>query len=464
MTASGNVHTASIPAQPEGRIVRFRIRATDRTGSQRIHPHPHDARPAWTVHFGRMPGESRIPQVAILQYGPQEAPGPNLRSAFEQGPRRRTPARGAPARGESVLLYQPPGAAAPEVFDFIRITPRQGGWKVRLHKDRPLEQMSTVNVIFEYQPRFVLSEHLAYELFRTAGHPTPLSGHWRITHNGRPAGYHLFVEQPNSSFLRRAGLDDSGDLFKILWYGHDLIAQHEKKNNAESGHAFLVDTVESLRKPGPDAWRLIQDRFDIEACANYFAVSHCIQNWDGFFNNHFLYRQPGASGKWQLIPWDQDKTWGDYDGASPNYDWYSMPLTYGMAGDKPPRGFGGIHGGPSWWRRGGWFSSPLLANPQFRTRFLSRLQELCRTAFTPEALEPLIAGLQHRLEPEVRHRASLLGGGTPESNGWSPEGEMQKTDPEAAAAQFQRHITSFRNQTLHRREFLLRELAKTGVK
>ena len=56
----------------------------------------------------------------------------------------------------------------------------------------------------------------------------------------------------------------------------------------------------------------------------------CIQNWDGFFNNYFLYHDAAGTGKWEMYPWDEDKTWGDYDGGSENYDWYTMPLTYGM--------------------------------------------------------------------------------------------------------------------------------------
>lgn len=468
MTGEGGLYTAQVPAQSQGALVRFRVKATDGAGSERIAPHPHDARPAWTVYFGSLPGESRIPQVALIQQGPIEQAGPNLRTEFQPGPRRRTAARTTPARGESVVVYQAPGEAQPTVYDFVRIVPRQGGWKVRLHKDKPLEQMSTVNVIFEYQPRFVLSEFLAYELYRAAGAPTPLSGHWRVTHNGRPMGYHLFVEQPNATFLRRVGLEDDGDLYKILWYGRDLVGQHEKKNNPASGHVALAATVEALgQSQGAAQWKFIQEAFDVDACANYYAVNQCIQNWDGFFNNHFVYRHPGHAGKWALIPWDEDKTWGDYDGASPKYDWYGMPLTYGMAGDKPPRSFGpsmGIHGGPSWWRQGGWFSSPLLANPQFRARFLARLRELCSTTFTPEKFGPVIDGLEHRLEPEVRFRASSLAGRAVAENGWTASSEFQKTDPEEAAEQFRRHIGSYRNQLKHRREFLLQELGKAGVK
>src|SRR6476646_7441600 len=81
------------------------------------------------------------------------------------------------------------------------------------------------------------------------------------------------------------------------------------------------------------------DRRSLNNCKKspYYAVNMCIQNWDGFFNNYYAYHNSGRTGKWEIYPWDEDKTWGDYDGASPTYDWYEMPLTYGMAGDQSPR-------------------------------------------------------------------------------------------------------------------------------
>jgi hypothetical protein len=119
----------------------------------------------------------------------------------------------------------------------------------------------------------------------------------------------------------------------------------------------------------------------------------CIQNWDGFFNNYFAYHDTGGTGRWEIYPWDEDKTWGDYDGAPAKYDWYEMPLTFGMNGVQPPKavrgfGFGFGRGFTLWWREPGYFSGPLLANPQFRQRFLARLREVCATLFTEEKFFP----------------------------------------------------------------------------
>ncbi len=472
MTANGDRFTASIPGQKEGSLIRFRIRASDKTGSERILPHPNDSRPTWSAYVGSNTNKALIPLVSVLQFGGPEQQGANLRNSFNARPGRardRTPRE--PSRGNTALVFQSPDQSVPKVLDYIRVTPRSGGWKIRLQHDRPLEQMSTVNLLFEFQPRYLLSEHLAYEVYHAAGSAAPLSGHWRLTYDGRPLGYHLFIEQPNASFLRRNGRDDRGDLYKLLWYGQDIVGQHEKKNNPESGHAPIVAAIEALRKStGAEQWKIIQQQFNVDSFIQYYAVNLCIQNWDGFFNNYFVYRSPGPDGKWEILPWDEDKTWGDYDGASPKYDWYGMPLTYGMNGDQPPRMtagmlMGGIHGGPSWWRHPGWFSGPLLANPEFRTRFLRRLREIAEKVFTPEAMEPAIAAVERNLAPEVRYRANVVARNQPvEANDWTSPGEFPSSNADVASDQFRRHIESFRNQVRFRRQFILKELDKAGVR
>lgn len=468
-------YAGRLPPVPAGRLLRFRAVAVDGAGMTRVHPHPDDVRPTWSTWIGSNPNDSRIPWVQLWEFGPPESMGPSLRTQFGGGPRgrrgRTPPAE--PARGDAAMIVFPAGGGSVQTFDHIRVTPRQGGWKVRLAKDRLLDQMSTLNVLFEFRPRYVLSEHLSYEVYRAAGVAAPLSGHWRVWHNGRPLGYHLYVEQPNTSFLRRNRLDPDGDLYKLLWYGDGIVGQHEKKNNPETGHGRLVEAIEGLRESRGEAqWDFIQRHFELEAFASYYAVNMCIQNWDGFFNNYFLYRAPGEQGKWVILPWDEDKTWGDYDGASPQYDWTTMPLTFGMSGDRPGGGGlagrfggGGPFGGAPWWRPGGWIGEPLLANPQFRERFRARLQELCETVFTPERIGVLIDRLQEQLEPEVRYRAQTIGSrrnqeieihyGVP-----TDASEVPADRVETALAQFRRHLDSFRLQAEKRRAFLLKELAR----
>lgn len=445
-------YAGSIPGVVDGTLLRYRFVAIDTANARRIHPHPADARPSFSAYVGSNPNTAQIPFARLYEISGAEQTPPPPRGNRPPPPKRQS-RRGsaeAPAvQGNAAFLWIPPKGETPLIFDHVSIGPRKGGWKVRLHRDQLLDGMSTVNIIFEGEPRYVLSEHLAYELYRDAGVLTPQSGHWRVWYNGRPVGYHLFVEQPNSTFLRRSGRHPDGDLFKLLWYGQGIVGQHEKKNNPDTGHIELSALIQALKNTsGTAQWEIIQKHFNVPEMVNYFAVNMCIQNWDGFFNNYFIYKTPGATGTWEIIPWDEDKTWGDYDGASREYDWYTMPLTMGMSGNQPGRGLrsiisAGPFGGTSWWRPPGWFSGPLLANPEFRSRFRKRLQEICQTVFTLEHMEIPITRVERRLEPEVLFRAQALG-----------------YAPATALAEFRNHIGSFRRQVEKRREFILVELAK----
>ena len=425
------VYQAVIAGQPGGTLSRVRVTAIDEKGMTRIHPSPNEPAPALSYYTFDNTNSAKIAFGFVHSSGkPQERgnPGRFGRPASEND-------RNEPPTGQDAFIYVPPNGQPVQVFDYVRVTSRKGGFKVRFLKDNKFKEMSTANIIFEGSPRWILSEPLAYELYRLAGVPAEMTEHIRINYDGQWRGLQLLIEQPNRSFLARHHRDTSGNLYKLLWYENGLVGQHEKKTNLRNGHTDLVNLVNELNKTrGEEQWRVIEKNFNVPEMINYYAVNLCIQNWDGFFNNYFIYHDVGKTGKWEIYPWDEDKTWGDYDGASQKYDWYTMPLTFGMNGDKPVNesvfGNRGGFGGGSWWRPGGWFSGPLLANPTFRQKFLLRLREICQTSFTEERFLPVINSMETRLDGE----------------------------PGLDTRQFKANMQSFRNQVANRRQFILKEL------
>jgi hypothetical protein len=448
--AHQGVYAGNIPAQPEERLIRFTIHAQSASGMERLCPAKTEPRPTFACATFVNTNTAQVPFLKLLTAGGVE-PGP------AQGPHRSSrlgklakadleDSAKSRSTSDNTAIYLPPGGKQVQVFDYVRVRPRRGGLKVHFHADQPFSDMTGINLVFKGSPRYLLTEPLADELYRRTGVPVPATQHVRLWLDRRPLGYHLLVEQPNKSFLRRQGRAANGDLYKLLWYEYGLIAQHDKKTNPQTGHQDLVRLVEGLnRTSGIVQWDFIQQHFNVDEMINCYAVSMCIQDWDGFFNNYYTYHDLRPGGKWEVIPWDKDKTWGDYDGASRQYDWYEMPLTLGMNGDKSVKRpwFGGWPvAGAEWWRPPGYFSGPLLANPEFRRRFLSRLREVCETIFTPEEMGPVIRSLETRLEAEVRVRA-----------------QMTRQDPAAAVAAFKNDIQSFHNQVAHRRKFILEQLA-----
>ena len=369
-------------------------------------------------------------------------------------------------QGRSALVYTDPKSQKTRVFDFVNIVPRKSGYKVRLHKDRPLDGMTTINVLYESNEETILNESLAYALYSATGNASPRSGYARVAMDGNPVGYHLWFEQPNGAFFRHNKIEDGGNLYKVSWQGNggpseftpdekqpkrrmDVVRRHEKISNTHEGYEDLIKLVEGLDQASgapEELWEFIQQNFDVNQVANYFAVNSLISHWDGFFNNYFLYFEPEEK-KWQLYPWDQDSTWSQRGGRPEEL--YEMPLNFGAADARPSnssnnersrRGFG--RGGFSWWRDGGEISSPLLANPQFREVFFSRLKQLCETVFTVDVFGPKIEKLKSDLSTEVALRASI-----------------HDRNENEAMEDFDKALEAIRKHLVKRREFVLRDLS-----
>jgi hypothetical protein len=427
---NGTRYLATIPGQEANQLIRFRIQAKAKDGARRFFPAETEPRPALSAFVRGAIKPAKIPFGWMITTAPAEPKSDQRRSRS---------ASSVDDSHRSAFVFYEPEKNAFQLFDFVQITSRAQGVKVHFLKDQALDRMSTINLIFENNDRFVMAEPLAYEVYRRAGMPVEQSYHLRLWYNGQPLGYYLLVEQPNRAFLRRNRIDDGGNLYKLIWYGRGLIAQHEKKTNTGEGHDDLVELVSLLRNSsGTEQWEVIRKNFDVDEVATYFAVNMIISHWDGFFNNYFTYHDTERTKKWTMYPWDQDKTWGYYDGIRPGQVFYDMPLTFGQ-GDGRERGRGGPFGGDSsWWRPPGYFSGPLLANPQFRKVFLARTREILKTVYTEEIFLPIIDTMGDRLRDEIKIRA-----------------EIMREQPERALARFERNLQDLRAHVKKRREFLL---------
>jgi hypothetical protein len=443
-------YTATIPAQKVGQIVRFRIKATDTKNASRVYPNENDVRPAFSVYVHDPFEMGKVPFGLIVNIGKAEFNNRmRIGGRFYGAP----PSPAPPARGNSAFVYVDQKTGTSELFDFVTISARSAGRKVRFHKDHPLNGMSSINLIYEYNDRFVVAEPLSFELYRKAGNAAPRTDFVRTWIDGQPIGFQLLIEQPNKSFLRHNKMRTDGDLFKLAWFGQGLLGQHEQKSYTGNGHTNLVKLVDELGKTkGEKQWEVIKKNFDVEQVINYFAVNMLLSHWDGYFNNYFTYHDVKGTGKWTMYPWDQDKAWGYHDGLGAHNVFYDMPITFGMEGDRPP-GYPKFLPAPTgfgfnaWWRPGGHFSKPLLANPQFRKLFLARTKELAEKVYTEEAMNPLIMAVGERLEDEVHIRAKLHGG-----------------DPKQASAELKKNLDVLREHVVKRRKFLLEqdEIKKAG--
>jgi hypothetical protein len=499
MSRQHGTFRASVPGQSAGTLVRYRVRAIGTNGSRRLFPGENDLRPALSAYVHGAWPTARIP-LGFLLRGGRDRPGPDAPEVPEEpssgrpmyfwGPGGDRPAgfRGLPPgfdgpvggffigffgpwgyfgfgdddaatprtpRGASTFVYRDPASGKTEVLDYIHAVsrargPMYRGFKLFFHKDRPLGGMRAVNLVLEGSESFLMAEALAYDLYRRAGSPAPLAEFVRLSVDGGMKGYHLMVERPNRSFLRRNKIDDRGNLYKLIWYGDTLVEQHDKKTHARAGHDDLLTLIDRLRQThGDEQWALIERSFNVDQVATYFAVNTVLSHWDGFFNNYFAYHDTQGTKKWEIYPWDQDKTWGYHDGLTEEEIFFDMPLNFGMDGAEPPPvpegapswgGFGRFGRGPMWWRPPGYFSGPLLANPRFRKIFLARTKEILERVYTPEIYFPLIDATADRLWEDVLLRARARG-----------------EEPAAARRSLARNVELMKTHVLRRRQYLLEQ-------
>jgi hypothetical protein len=448
-------YRAEIPGQKAGALVRYRIEAKAEGGVRRFFPAEHDLRPTLSVYVHDKWATASISFGFILRGGADrpttETPRRGDQRRFGRGPApnfggfgRRAPAEPRPPRGSSAFVHVAADTGKTTLFDHINIVARNNdrGFKIFFNEDRPFRGMRSLNMIFEGSEWSLLAEALAFDLYRRSGSPAPFTEFVRLWLDGRMVGYHLAVERINASFLRRNEIAGGGNLYKMLWTGRDVVGQHEKKTNKHLGHDDVLSITDRLGKTsGDEQWKLIQEDFNVDQVAIYFAVNMVLSHWDGFFNNYFPYHDT-KNGKWEMYPWDQDKTWGYYDGLPDDQVFFDMPLTFGMAGDRPPGNSGGGFGprGPMWWRPGGHFSRPLLANPRFRKVFLARTREILEKTYTKEVYFPLIGTMAKSLEEDVRLRAEATG-----------------RSADAGTQEFARNVELLKTHLIKRREFLLEQ-------
>lgn len=420
-----------VPGQVDRTLVRFWVKAIDGKGIERIYPAPTESRKTLTYFQYADTATSTIPITLLYDFGSSDNP-----DAF---------------RSDSAFIIRYPDREGWDVFDYVNTTPRSrsgDGHDVRFVKHYEMDDMSSINIAFEAKPRYLLSEWLSYKVYHSLGVVAGKVDHYRLIRNDSDRGYYLMFEQPNKHFIARNGLNNEGNLYKLFWsYDRSVTAQqisnlHEKRTNLSLGKDDIIETVQTIHAlTGRAQTVYIESNFDVNEFLSCYIGSQLISDWDGYFNNHYVYHDTEGSGLWYVFPWDKDKTWGDsdaYQSVLPYYNFYDFPILFGAYGTAQSG-----TGSGTWWRPAGYFSGPILSNSDLRRQYLYRLQYVARNEFTIDRWIPIIDDLEKRLEPEILHRAQVTNG-----------------NADSMLSQFHTEIESLRRQVINRREFILRETEK----
>jgi hypothetical protein len=245
-------------------------------------------------------------------------------------------------------------------------------------------------------------EWLAWDLAQKLGMVMPQVRYQRLFVNGKYLGLYLDIEWMDDSMFGRLGLA-GGELYQPNdnSFCGDFAPASLKRLEDCWNKAFpaggdlarlaaLGKDLNDIPAEQFDTW--LDAHFDAQSVIDWLLLNTLTQNGDTYNKNYFLHFSP-QNGKWRVIPWDYDLSWGRVaDNAQPFpqsiHNGHFQYLYPPVIGAENPLKF------------------KTLKNPRLYARFLSRLGEVFTEGtspasgwFVPARFQRQLADLRALVDP-----------------------------------------------------------------
>ncbi len=175
----------------------------------------------------------------------------------------------------------------------------------------------------EYDDPAMMRNALSFYFFNQIGVPAPKTTHFRFVVNGEPVGVYLEIEAVVPAFFHARKLPYRS----IIYASNDradfgrneprsrtpkrsLFAGYEKVAGDEGTPNRLIRFIRGInRLKGEALRRHLASNLDIDNYLAWLAGAVLTGNYDGFEQNYALYEH-APTGKYRIIPWDYEGTWG----------------------------------------------------------------------------------------------------------------------------------------------------------
>ncbi len=183
-----------------------------------------------------------------------------------------------------------------------------------------------LNFNAEYSDKSYIRQYLSSRLMQEANQVCFQSEHVKLYLNGKYLGLYLMVENVNKDFLKARDIDHKGNLYKATKDGaclsvhDDIQVKWEKKTNAKQSFRDLEALITALNNVSDEAYYdFAQRTFDYDKMVNILALNMLLGNGSTYYHNYYMYHDSRGTGKWEMFPWDMDK-------SISYYEW--MPFAY----------------------------------------------------------------------------------------------------------------------------------------
>lgn len=243
----------------------------------------------------------------------------------------------------------------------------------------------------EFDDPSMIRNALSFHFFNAIGVPSPRTRPIWLEWNGHPHGVYLEIESVDAAFFRRRGLQARSLVYAVNDKANFSLGDADTESLQHAIHdgyrvmqgddatlkrlSRFVTNINQLR--GRQLRTYMDKRLDISLYLRWLAGAVLTGNYDGFDQNYALYEHL-PSGKYRIIPWDYEGTWGR--------NCYGRLCGSDLVDVK---GYNTL-------------TRKLLAYKKHRVAYRRLLNKLLATAFTLEAIQPVIERMYERLRPAVR--------------------------------------------------------------
>lgn len=177
-------------------------------------------------------------------------------------------------------------------------------------KQEPIKDVDMLTLNNNKQDQSLVSQYLAYQVFRDAGIHAPRSNFARVTVNNKYLGIYSNVESIKKPFLTREFGDSKGALYEGTLSDFHRIGNKniEAKNKTAEDRSKLEALSALLAESGDLPLDKLDVLIDLDYFLRYWTVENLLGFWDGYAanqNNYYLYFD-AKSGRGYFIPWGAD--------------------------------------------------------------------------------------------------------------------------------------------------------------
>ncbi|MFX3633022.1 MAG: CotH kinase family protein [Candidatus Pristimantibacillus sp.] len=243
----------------------------------------------------------------------------------------------------------------------------------------------------EFDDPSMIRNALSFHFFNKIGVPSPKTSHIEVEINGKTQGVYLEIEAVDRKFFQSRGIgfksiiyavNDSADFSLIdpISRGKkgSLFDGYEIKLGQSTTKPRLVRFVRNInRLSGKNLSAHTAKRLDVNQYLLWLAGAVLTGNYDGFDQNYALYEHK-KTGKYRIIPWDYEGTWGR--------NCYGRPCGSDLV---RLQGYNNL-------------TRKLFTFASCRRKYRNIIRGLLKTTFTVETLDPVITSLYEQITPSIR--------------------------------------------------------------